>query len=294
VRRLLAAIRVRDGRIGARPPLTASAHFPGLDLDVGEVTVETDMGLDEDVSWANRIRDALDGELLQLQCQPVVSLRTRSIVQWELLVRLEQTEGWLLPPASFLAAAERCGLAGPLDAWVIGRAIELLRDQPSTGPGLRLEVNLCARSLSSAAFAEQVEAKIASSGVSPESLIFAIPQLAAPSEIAAAAGFGERLARLGCLFALDHFGTGPSHLVQLAELPIACVKIDGRLVHNLTAEPSNQAVVKNIARMLGGTGISSIAMHVSDEPTVELLRDYGIDCGQGWHLGKPRPLAELS
>ena len=71
------------------------------------------------------------------------------------------------------------------------------------------------------------------------------------------------------------------------------MKIDGRLVHDLTAEPTNQTVVKKIAELTYDMGIDSVAMHVPDDATAELLRQYGIRNGQSWHLGKPRSLAEL-
>ena len=319
VDRLLAAMRARDIRISADTLApTASARitgFAGLDLSSEEAQVEADLALgrgtdagrdrcakfsppdrpplEERINLADRIRKALDGDLLRLFCQPVVSVQTRSIAQWELLVRLVHTEGWLLPPASFLAAAERFGLAERLDAWVMSRAIELLRHQESADPELRLEVNVSARSLSSRAFVERLEAEISSSGISPGRLIIGIPPLVTPAQIAAGAGFGERLAGLGCRFALDNFGTGPTALVLLAELPVDCVKIDGRIVRHLTADARNQALVKGIAQLVGGLGIRSVAMDVANEATVELLRDCGVDYGQGWHLGKPLPLTEL-
>ena len=326
VKRLDAAIGARDIRIGANTlsPATSpgATPIPGLDLSAEETQIEADLtagrvGDAGDSSYAEldpahplplegrvdlgaRIAEALDNDLLRLLCEPTVCLRTGSIVQWQILAQLVHTEGWLLPPASFVAAAERFGLAERLDTVVSGRAIDRLEQQQPAAPKLRLDVTISGKSLSSRAFVEWLEAAIASSGISPESLIFSIPA-SAPS--AAAVQFTERLASVGCRFALNNFGTGPTpfgglvslleNATRLAELPIACIKIDGRLVRHLIAEPSHQTLVKDIARLAVGLGTKSLAVNVSNEATAEMLRDCGVDYGLGRHLGIPLPLTEL-
>jgi EAL domain-containing protein (putative c-di-GMP-specific phosphodiesterase class I) len=326
VKRLRAAIGARDIRISAKtlsPAVNAAVtSFPGLDLSAEETQIEADLTtgrardagdsnyaevgpayprpLEGRVKLGDRIQEALDDDLLRLLGEPTVCLQTGSIVQWQVLAQLVHTEGWLLPPASFVAAAERFGLAERLDTFVSSRAIERLEQHPAADPKLRLDVSISGKSLSSPAFLEWQEGAIASSGISPESLIFSIPA-SAPS--AAAARFSERLASLGCQFALNHFGTGPTPLgglasllenaTQLADLSIACLKIDERLVRHLIAEASHQPLVKDIARLAAGLGIKSLATNVSNEATAEMLRDCGVDYGLGRHLGMPLPLCEL-
>jgi Amt family ammonium transporter len=325
IKRLHTAIGARDVRISANtlsPAVNAGATpFPGLDLSAEETQIEADLtaGREKDagdgsyaevgpayprplegrVKLGDRIQEALDDDLLLLLAEPTVCLQTGSIVHWQVLVQLVHTEGWLLPPPSFVAAAERFGLAERLDTFVITRAIEQLRQQ-SASPKLQLDVSISPKSLSSPGFVERQEAAIASSGISPGSLIFSIPA-SAPSE--AAARFSTRLTSLGCQFAINNFGTGATpfgglvsllgNATQPAELPIACIKIDGRLVRHLAADASNQTLVKDIARLAEGLGVKSLAMNVSNEATAEMLRDCGVDYGLGRHLGMPLPLSEL-
>ena len=326
VKQLAAAIDARDIRIGAntlsREASPGIAPFPRLDLSAEEAQIEAELTagrakhagessyaefvpahprpLAGRVDLGERIQEALDNDLLQLLCEPAVCLQTGSIVHWQVLAQLVHTEGWLLPPASLVAAAERFGLAERLDTLVSGRAIERLEQQQPAEPKLRLDVSISGKSLSSPAFVEWQEAAIGSSEILPESLIFSIPA-SAPS--AAAARFGERLASLGCQFGLNNFGTGPKpfgglvslleNATRLGEEPIACIKIDGRLVRHLIAEASHQALVKDIARLAVGLGIKSLAMNVANEATAEMLRDCGVDYGLGRHLGTPLPLGEL-
>lgn len=320
IERLLTVVRARDIRLDADTLAPAAGAdvtgVAGLDLSVAEAQVESNLAasrvdgigqqpsprfgttgngpLGEPINLGDRIRQALEGGLLRLFCQPVVSLRTGSIVQWELLVRPVHVDGWLLPPASFVAAAERFGLAERLDTWVTNRAIELLNHHGSADPMFRLEVGVSAKSLSSREFVKRLELRIATKADTPKNLIIGIPPLAAPAESAAGAGFGQRLGGLGCRFALDNFGTGPTSLALLADLPVDCVKIDGRIVRHLTSDARNQTLVRGIAQLVGGVGIRSVAMHVSNTATVALLRDCGIDCAQGSHLGRPVPVKELA
>lgn len=321
VGRLHAALRARDFRINAdtlsRTVSAEIAGFPGLDLSAAEAQIESDLttgrakkagkhgappslpGLEGRIKLGDRIRDALDGDRLQLLCEPVVCLKTGSIVRWQVLVRLVPTQGWHLPPASFVAAAERFGLAERLDTSVISRAVELLGRQQSTDPKLQLAVSVSAKSLSSPAFVDRQEVAIAASGVSPQNLIFGIPA----SEAESAARFSERVSSLGCRVSLENFGTGPGPLsglislrgsaTRLAALPLASVNLDPRLVRHLTADVSNRALVEGIAELATGLGIKSVATSVSNEATVELLRECGIDYGVGRHLGMPLPMIEL-
>jgi EAL domain-containing protein (putative c-di-GMP-specific phosphodiesterase class I) len=182
---------------------------------------------------------------------------------------------------------------------VISNAVDLLRRRGSAEPDLEVEVNVSAKSFTRAAFVEQVETEITSSGIPPESLVFGIPAVAAASETAAITEHGVRLANLGCRFALNNFGTGPTPFARLAKLPIDSVKIDGRLVRHLAADTGNKALIGGVAGLVDGMPttvgpVKCVAMHVSNAATVAVLRECGVDYGQGSYLGRPLPLSELS
>ena len=109
-----------------------------------------------------------------------------------------------------------------------------------------------------------------------------------------ARAFSERLRRIGCGFALDDFGSGFASFYYLKHLPVDYVKIDGDFVRSLTASAVDQQVVKAMIAIAKALGQKTVAEFVGDQPTVELLREFGVDYVQGYYLGVPVPVARLA
>jgi EAL domain-containing protein (putative c-di-GMP-specific phosphodiesterase class I) len=108
-----------------------------------------------------------------------------------------------------------------------------------------------------------------------------------------AKNFVNRLTHLGCRYALDDFGAGFGSFHYVKYLPIDYVKIDGDFVRNVTQSSTDQSVVKAIVQLARGLGKKTIAEFVGDDPTILLLREYGVDYVQGYHVGMPRPVREV-
>ncbi len=92
---------------------------------------------------------------------------------------------------------------------------------------------------------------------------------------------------LGCGFALDDFGTGFASFYYLKRLPLTHLKIDGDFVRGLAVSPVDQLVVKAIVEIAHGMNLRTIAEYVEDAPTLELLREFGVDYCQGFEVGQP-------
>jgi EAL domain-containing protein (putative c-di-GMP-specific phosphodiesterase class I) len=138
-----------------------------------------------------------------------------------------------------------------------------------------------------------VEDELRRTGVDPRALVFEVTETVAIGNTAEACRFAQRLSSLGCAFALDDFGAGFSSFYSLKHLPFDYLKIDGEFIRNLTANADDQHIVKAIVQIAVGLGKQTIAEFVGDAATVGLLRQYGVDFAQGYHVGKPRPLAEV-
>ena len=96
---------------------------------------------------------------------------------------------------------------------------------------------------------------------------------------------------LGCQLALDDFGTGHTSCTYLKYFPVDMVKIDGDFVHDLPNSPVDQAIVRSLVQVCRELGIRTAAERVQDQATSELLRTYGVDFVQGYHIGRPVPVA---
>ena len=243
-------------------------------------------------SWIERIRAALEEERFTLYCQPIQDVRTGEIVQHELLVRMIAEDGEVVAPAAFLGAAERFGLVQSLDRWVVRSAIRLMDRQLRAGRRLRIEVNLSGRSVDDPELPGLIRRELEATDVDPDHLAFEITETALISNMDDARRFAETLMRIGCRFALDDFGTGFGSYYYLKHLPLHFLKIDGDFIRNLPHSPTDQLMVRAMVQVAQGLGMRTIAEFVEDEAILEHLREYGVDFAQGYHIGRPRPVAE--
>jgi diguanylate cyclase (GGDEF)-like protein/PAS domain S-box-containing protein len=246
------------------------------------------------LTWVERIRDALENDGFTLLAQPIVELSTGRVSQHELLLRMKDHTGDLIPPAAFLDVAERLDLIQEIDRWVVRSAVAMLEEHESHGRALTLEVNLSGRSLGDPDLLEVIEAELVRSGVPPERLIFEVTETAAVANMAAARAFGERLSELGCRFALDDFGAGFGSFYYLKHLPFDYLKIDGEFVRNCRNSHTDRLVIQAVIDLARGLEKQTIAEIVGDDETVQLLTRLGVDYAQGYHLGRPAPLAEVA
>jgi diguanylate cyclase (GGDEF)-like protein/PAS domain S-box-containing protein len=250
-------------------------------------------GMQARLGWVDRIRRALDEDLFVLYCQPILDLKTETVSQYELLLRMRGDDGEIVPPAVFIPTAERFGLINEIDRWVIRHAIELLREDRVSGGDLRLEVNVSGKSLADPELPAMVEREIAASGVEPSRLVFEITETAAIANMEQARAFADRLTSLGCRFALDDFGAGFSSFYYLKYLPLDYLKIDGDFIKGLTNNPTDQLVVKAMVEIARGMGMKTIAEFVENPETVVMLQDKGVDYSQGYFHGFPCPVADV-
>jgi len=239
----------------------------------------------DDIGWVERIREALEHDRFELHSQPIVDLASGETVQRELLIRMRDEAGELVPPGMFLPAAEEYGLIEDIDRWVLSQAVRL------AARGEAVEVNVSAASMSSPAFLTAVEHELEASGADPACLVFEITETALMRQMDLGVAFAERLASLGCRFALDDFGTGYASFTYLKRLPVHYLKIDRDFVRELVGSPRDRHVVQAIVNLASGFEAQTIAEGVEDAETLKLLSAYGVDYAQGFHLGRPAPLA---
>jgi diguanylate cyclase (GGDEF)-like protein/PAS domain S-box-containing protein len=244
------------------------------------------------ITWAERVRSAVEKGTFQLYCQPIVDFTSDTVAQWELLLRLPGDDGELILPAQFLYTAERSGLILNIDRWVLGEALKLIAQQRDWGREVHLAVNISGRSVGAPELLALVERGLISTGIDPACLILEVTETAAIANMDRARGFANELQSLGCHFALDDFGAGFGSFYYLKHIPFDYVKIDGEFIRNLPVSITDQLILDSIVQMSNGLGKHTVAEFVGDQETVEVLKAHGVDYGQGYHLGRPIPVSE--
>jgi diguanylate cyclase (GGDEF)-like protein len=241
---------------------------------------------------AARIRDALTDDRLSLHTQPIHDLTSGSVERYELLLRMTSDEGELLPASAFIEAAERSGMVQELDRWVVSRALDLLAERDRLGAPLTLHVNLSGASLNDVSVLEFIERRLDEGGADPARCTFEITETAHAYDAEVVGGFADRLTEFGCQVAIDDYGAGFGPFHYLKRVPFDLIKIDGSFVRDMPRSDADQLTVKAIVQIAKGLGKATIAEYVQDDRTTELLREYGVDMAQGYHLGRPVDLAE--
>ena len=251
----------------------------------------------EEIEWIGRVQQGLRDNRFALYCQPVKPLADAlKPPHFEILVRLHGDDGEVLAPGEFLPAAERYQLMPQIDRWVIRKTLRSLGSLWRTiaNTDAVFCINLSGQSLTNTGFPLFVSDELSRARVPAENICFEITETAAISNIDEALAFMNEMRDWGCHFALDDFGAGLSSFGYLKVLPVDYLKIDGSFVRELTSDAVSRSMVEAICQIGKTMGLSIIAEYVGDDATVAILRGIGVDYIQGFHIGKPVPLAEIT
>ncbi|CAN5159533.1 hypothetical protein BH20ACT16_BH20ACT16_08210 [soil metagenome] len=246
------------------------------------------------ITWAERIRVAIDEDRFALVAQPIFDFATREVTQFEVLLRMRDDHGDLIPPGAFLSTAERLGMIQQIDAMTVARTIRTMAALDAAGPGgPRVEINLSGASMGDPEMLRTIERELRETGLDASRVIFEITETAAIANIAKAREFSDQLAKLGCSFALDDFGAGFGSFYYLKHVRFDILKIDGEFVRECCSTSTDRLVIQAVVDIARGLGKETIAEHVGDGPTVQLLTELGVTHGQGFYLAEPRPLEQF-
>jgi len=247
-----------------------------------------------EMQWVEQIHRALEQHRFCLYAQTIVPLGTSDDKHYELLVRMVDEIGKVIPPGAFLPAAERYNLIEKLDAWVIEKAFALLAAHPVFLKQVSfISINLSGQSLTRPDILDFIITQLDVFGIEAEKICFEITETAAIANLSTAIKFIATLRGLGCRFALDDFGSGLSSFAYLKNLPVDYLKIDGMFVKDIVDDPIDRAMVKSINEIGQVMGMQTIAEFVENDEIKGMLREIGVNYAQGYGIGKPQSFDEI-
>ncbi|MDQ2700689.1 MAG: EAL domain-containing protein, partial [Actinomycetota bacterium] len=241
------------------------------------------------LKMSERIRGAVDAGDFEVYAQPILDLAEDTIHQHELLVRMKDGDGGLIMPGAFLPTADHFGMIEDVDRWMMTQAIALLSRLNGKEEGICLSVNLSARSMVDPGIFRLIEHELEVNEVCPQNLAMEVTETSVIENLDDARRLVTRLKDLGCKLALDDFGAGFGSFYYLKHLPFDYLKIDGDFIRGLPGNQTDRFMVEAISNLASRLGKKTVAEFVENQETLDLLRDYGIDYAQGFHIGRPRP-----
>jgi diguanylate cyclase (GGDEF)-like protein len=230
-----------------------------------------------------QLRTALEANQFELHYQPIVDIRTNRITCMEALVRWNNPELGLVPPADFIPIAEETGLITAIGEWSIREACQQAAKWPAD---IRVAVNISAVQFQRCDLARIVFSALASAHIAPSRLELEITESVLLGNDEATIDLLHKLRGFGVRIVLDDFGTGYSALSYLNKFPFDKIKIDRAFVSGLNENKVNDAIINAVVNISRSLNISTVAEGVETRAQCQHLLDAGIDEIQG-HLFSP-------
>ncbi|MDA8782611.1 EAL domain-containing protein [Porticoccaceae bacterium] len=243
-----------------------------------------------------KLVSALDENRFTLFAQPILSLNPNVALPkyYEILVRMRDSDGTILPPSEFIPVAEHFSLIDDLDKWVFTNALKFLQQYQKTSALLpTLAVNLSGSTVGDENAIDYILAGFSDSGISPKHIQFEITETAAVKHLSEAKRLIATLRSVGVSFALDDFGSGLSSFAYLKELPIDCLKIDSGFIQTMDNSDVDYSVVSTINHLGHIMGVSTAAEGVENKMQHQLLKKIGVDYVQGFQIQHPEALDKI-
>lgn len=246
-----------------------------------------------EIEWVNKMTRAFEENRFHLYYQEIQPLPLDgTCTHREILLRLLDEKGQIVPPMAFIPAAERYSLMPTIDRWVVRGVFGWMKEnKESLCPQALFSINLSGQSLGDDSFADFVLEQLRRYGVDPRHICFEITETAAIANLSRALRLMTALRNVGCRFSLDDFGSGMSSFAYLKNLPVDSIKIDGAFVRDMLTDPMDSVMVEAIARIGRVMGLTTIAEYVENDAIVQRLTELGVDYAQGFGVHRPEPLS---
>jgi diguanylate cyclase (GGDEF)-like protein len=242
----------------------------------------------EQLVLENNLHKALERGEFRLHYQPQVDLKTGQLIGMEALIRWQHPELGLVPPDQFIPLAEETGLIVPIGEWVLGTACAQNRAWQLAGlTPLRIAINLSARQFQQQNLVATIAQVLQETQLDPHFLELEITESLVMQDVDFTISVLQELQDMGVYISMDDFGTGYSSLGSLMYFPLDALKIDQSFIRNLTANPSNMAIITSVIALGHGLNLKVIAEGVETLEQLEFLRSANCDAMQGYLLSRP-------
>jgi diguanylate cyclase (GGDEF)-like protein len=251
---------------------------------------EMDRHVREAHALQSDLRSAIARNQLKIAYQPQATINGR-VFGFEALVRWRHPARGLVPPADFIALAERSGVISEIGEWVLRTAA---REAATWRSGLQVSVNLSPVQFRHDDLPNLIHAILLETGLAPNRLELEITEGVLMKDMQRSLSLLRRLKSLGVKIAMDDFGTGYSSLSALQSFPFDKIKIDRSFVAGIGTNDQSRAIVRSVIGLGGTLHMPVIAEGVETEEQRQFLKREGCAEIQGFLVGYPLPIGDYA
>lgn len=248
------------------------------------------------MQWVHILTRALEEGRFKVYCQQMMSFDKGNPLHFEMLIRMIDETGKVIPPLAFIPAAERYNLMAWVDRWMIKNSFQEIKQLllRCKNCNLMFAINISAQSLCDDDILPYIKTQFEETGLEPGLICFEITETSAIVNLSRAQALMKDLKQFGCFFSLDDFGSGLSSFSYLKNLKVDFLKIDGAFVRDIVDDLIDKALVRSINQVGHVMGIKTIAEYAESSEILEELRLMGVDYVQGYAVAKPLPIEDIS
>ena len=242
----------------------------------------------------SHLDDAIANDWLRIYYQPIISTKTRKVVECEALVRWIDPQYGFMPPFSFIGDLERARLIHKVDLWMVGRACADYHNRVIAGFDplpvsvnlSRLDFLLCDVEAAVLRLTEQYE-------VPHKDLHLEVTESALSEDFAQLVMVTNRLRSKGFEIWLDDFGSDYSSLTTLKDFPCDVIKLDLMFLRSFGTNERTPIIIEQVVSLAKKLGARCLTEGVEEQEHLEFLAGVGCDMAQGYLISKPEPLETL-
>ncbi len=243
----------------------------------------------------NALRLAVDNKELYLAFQPQFEITGKQVIGVEALLRWSHPSLGNVSPATFIPIAEETGHIMHLGLWVIEEAMRAYKEISATiDRAITISINLSAHQLMDTKLPDWLNKLARANGISPSLFQIEVTESAIMSDEKSAIDVLSRFSEYGFPISIDDFGTGYSCLNYINRIKPQEIKIDRTFVQNITTNADSRNIVTFTVGLAKTMGMEVVAEGVETPEQLSLLRDIGEMRIQGFLLGQPVRIGELT
>lgn len=256
----------------------------GFDVESIEENCGTLIG--ETAERVRAFRQVLAEGAFSLVYQPIVDMKRLTTHHFEALTRFDLPE-IMRSQWEMIRFAEDVGLIDDFDRAVINRVINKIRELMRQGTAPGIAVNVSGRSLSHPEFISDLIKILEENRDLSGHLSLEITESARILDLKSLAVVVQQIRGIGFRVYLDDFGAGAAGFQYLKSLKVDAVKIDGAYIKDAVESAEDRAFLRSMVMLCRELGIDTVGEWIETKEHAELLKDIGVDYGQGYFYGKP-------